>query len=303
MRLALPLLMLLPVLASAQIEPVQLYNGIRRPFFVKVRAPGGDAKVEIQALTPVTAVPLYSAVVEAGKIDVAKALPDLWTTKRPRLLYLQLLVDGKKRGPALVLQPMTVPDNSRLAADGKTVEFVPDEDQEFAGYRAYVDQHLVFETSMGRMEFRLRPDCAPNTAFNIMEFARNGLYTETIWHRVVAKRKDGTPFVIQGGDPAGTGSGGPGFSFKDENLPKGTSSSTVYKRGTVAMANSGPNTNGSQFFLVYKDSPLPPNYSVWGQITSGLSILDQISGAGVAGGGADGSPNQRVVISRASVTT
>ena len=68
------------------------------------------------------------------------------------------------------------------------------------------------------------------------------------------------------------------------------------------MANSGPNTNGSQFFLVYQDSPLPPNYSVWGTVTSGLDIIDQIAAAGVVGGGADGQPNQRVAITRAIVT-
>jgi peptidyl-prolyl cis-trans isomerase B (cyclophilin B) len=293
MRLALPLLMLLPALASAQIEPVQLYNGIRRPFFVKVRAPGGDAKVEIQALTPVTAVPLYSAVVEAGKIDVAKALPDLWTTKHPRLLYLQLLVDGKKRGPALVLQPMTVPDNSRLAADGKTVEFVPDEDQEFAGYRAYVDQHLVFETSMGRMEFRLRPDCAPNTAFNIMEFARNGLYTETIWHRVVAKRKDGTPFVIQGGDPAGTGSGGPGFAYPLEKSP------LPHDFGVISIARStDPNTNGCQVFVCLSregTKHLDGRYASFGQILSGGEVVKKIAAVPV---GKDDRPNDPPVIHR-----
>ena len=128
--------------------------------------------------------------------------------------------------------------------------------------------------------------------------ANRGFFNQTQCHRLTTQGI----YVLQCGDPTATGSGGPGFSFKDENLPKAANGSAVYKRGTVAMANSGPNTNGSQFFLVYKDSPLPPNYSVWGHITNGLDILDQIAGAGVAGGTGDGGPNQRVVISKASVT-
>ncbi|MFM1819206.1 MAG: hypothetical protein RIS61_804, partial [Actinomycetota bacterium] len=89
----------------------------------------------------------------------------------------------------------------------------------------------------------------------------------------------------------------------DENLPKaGSDGSAIYARGTVAMANSGANTNGSQFFLVYQDSPLPPNYSVWGQITSGLDRIDAIAKAGVSDGTANGAPLQEVVISAASTT-
>jgi peptidyl-prolyl cis-trans isomerase B (cyclophilin B) len=139
---------------------------------------------------------------------------------------------------------------------------------------------------------------APRTTATMSFLAERGFFNQTQCHRLTTQGI----YVLQCGDPTATGSGGPGFSFKDENFPAATGGSAVYTRGTVAMANSGPNTNGSQFFLVYKDSPLPPNYSVWGKITSGLDILDQIAGAGVAGGGADGSPNQKIVISKASVT-
>jgi peptidyl-prolyl cis-trans isomerase B (cyclophilin B) len=107
-------------------------------------------------------------------------------------------------------------------------------------------------------------------------------------------------FVLQCGDPKGNGTGGPGFSFADENLPTGANG--VYKAGTVAMANSGPNTNGSQFFLVYKDSPLPANYSVWGTVTGGMDILTGIADAGVANGTGDGAPAQKVVISKATTS-
>jgi len=156
---------------------------------------------------------------------------------------------------------------------------------------------LSFKTNCGDVAIALDKR-APKTAAAMSFLSSRGFFNQTQCHRLTTQGI----YVLQCGDPTATGSGGPGFSFKDENLPKATGGSAVYKRGTVAMANSGPNTNGSQFFLVYKDSPLPPNYSVWGQITSGLSILDQIAGAGVTGGGADGNPNQRVVISKAIVT-
>jgi len=156
---------------------------------------------------------------------------------------------------------------------------------------------LTLRTNCGNVEIALDKS-APRTTAAMSFLAKRGFFNQTQCHRLTTQGI----YVLQCGDPTATGSGGPGFSFKDENFPSATGGSAVYKRGTVAMANSGPNTNGSQFFLVFQDSPLPPNYSVWGKITAGLDILDQIAGAGVAGGGADGQPNQRVVIAKAVVT-
>jgi peptidyl-prolyl cis-trans isomerase B (cyclophilin B) len=108
-------------------------------------------------------------------------------------------------------------------------------------------------------------------------------------------------YVLQCGDPTATGSGGPGFAFRDENLPaEGVNN---YPAGTVAMANSGPGTNGSQFFLVFADTTLGANYTVWGMITQGLDIVKAIARAGVKGGGADGTPNQPISINRVVVTS
>ena len=140
---------------------------------------------------------------------------------------------------------------------------------------------------------------APTTVGTLAWLANQGFYNNTSCHRLTTQGI----FVLQCGDPAGNGSGGPGFNFADENLPvAGTDGNYIYPRGTVAMANSGPNTNGSQFFLVYQDSPLPPNYSVWGQITQGLDVLDNVASAGVLDGSSDGLPSQAVVISKASST-
>lgn len=122
-----------------------------------------------------------------------------------------------------------------------------------------------------------------------------GFWDNTTCHRLTTEGI----FVLQCGDPTGTGTGGPGYTTPDENLDAvaaefedAGNGQVIYPRGTIAMANSGPNTNGSQFFIVYKDSPLAPNYNVVGQVTKGLEIIDAVAAEGVAGGAADGKPAQ-----------
>ena len=131
----------------------------------------------------------------------------------------------------------------------------------------------VIETTAGTIEFELLEEIAPKAAGNFSTLAKKGFYDGVIFHRVVPG------FVIQGGDPDGTGRGGPGYTFEDEPVTLG------YARGTVAMANAGPNTNGSQFFICLQDLPqLPPKYTVFGQVLAGLSVVDAIA-AGAAGPG------------------
>jgi cyclophilin family peptidyl-prolyl cis-trans isomerase len=96
--------------------------------------------------------------------------------------------------------------------------------------------------------------------------ARDGFYDGVVFHRVIEN------FMIQGGDPTGTGRGGPGYRFRDEIEGAGN-----YGRGTVAMANSGPNTNGSQFFICHTDAGLPHSYTIFGQVTSGMEAVDSIA--------------------------
>ncbi|MDP9406603.1 MAG: peptidylprolyl isomerase, partial [Actinomycetota bacterium] len=123
---------------------------------------------------------------------------------------------------------------------------------------------------------------APCTVASFTHLAREDYFDGTVCHRLTSQGI----FVLQCGDPSGTGTGGPGYEFANENTEGAT-----YGRGTLAMANAGPDTNGSQFFLVYDESPLPPDYSVFGTVTeAGLAVLDQIAAAGAEGGAPDGAP-------------
>lgn len=125
----------------------------------------------------------------------------------------------------------------------------------------------VLETSKGEITIELFADKTPVTANNFVYLAREGFYDGTIFHRVI----DG--FMIQGGDPDGDGTGGPGYRFADEPFEG------EYTRGTVAMANAGPDTNGSQFFIMHADYALPPAYVIFGQVVEGLEVVDKIAAA------------------------
>ena len=125
----------------------------------------------------------------------------------------------------------------------------------------------VFKTDKGDFEVELYADKAPKTVNNFVFLARDKFYDGVTFHRVISG------FMIQGGDPTGTGRGGPGYRFADEPVKR------PYARGTLAMANAGPNTNGSQFFIMHADYPLPPNYTVFGKLTAGEDVLDAIAGA------------------------
>ena len=136
---------------------------------------------------------------------------------------------------------------------------------------------------------------APFAMTSIAALANGGYYDNSLCHRLTTQGL----FVLQCGDPTATGRGGPQFTFPDENLPANTANN--YPAGTVAMANSGPNTNGSQFFLVYANTTLAPSYTIWGTITSGLDIVKAIAKAGAAGGAPDGKPAKTIAIQKVSV--
>jgi cyclophilin family peptidyl-prolyl cis-trans isomerase len=124
---------------------------------------------------------------------------------------------------------------------------------------------VSFDTSKGAIQITVEADLGPLAAGNFAALASCGFYDGLVFHRLVPG------FVIQGGDPTGTGSGGPGYEFADDPV------TVPYVRGVVAMANSGANTNGSQFFIVLDKITLDPNYSVFGRVTSGMEAVDAIA--------------------------
>ena len=128
----------------------------------------------------------------------------------------------------------------------------------------------VIETSLGSIEIELFTDIAPITVNNFVNLSKDGYYDNVIFHRVIKG------FMIQGGDPSGTGHGEmgkyPGYEFQDElNNPM------QYEKGIVAMANRGPNTNGSQFFIMHVDYPLPYDYTIFGKVSNGIDVVDAIA--------------------------
>jgi peptidyl-prolyl cis-trans isomerase B (cyclophilin B) len=127
----------------------------------------------------------------------------------------------------------------------------------------------TLETTKGAIELELFPEDAPKTVANFVKLAQDGFYEGVIFHRVIPD------FMIQGGDPTGTGTGGPGYQFEDEF------NEHPVERGALAMANAGPNTNGSQFFIVTAEAApwLDGKHTVFGRVTSGMDVVDRISQA------------------------
>jgi len=133
---------------------------------------------------------------------------------------------------------------------------------------------VILKTSKGDITLELDASIAPKTVTNFMALAASGFYNGLTFHRVIPG------FMIQGGDPSGNGTGGKsvyGAKFEDEIDPASQTYKTGYKAGVIAMANSGPNTNGSQFFIMDADYPLPPNYTIFGRVTAGQDVVSAIA--------------------------
>ena len=153
---------------------------------------------------------------------------------------------------------------------------------------------VVIVTSLGEMTAELYPQDAPNTVNNFVFLAREGFYDGVVFHRIIKE------FMVQTGDPTGTGTGDPGYRFADELTGPQT-----YTKGTLAMANAGPNTQGSQFFICHGPGAerLPKYYSIFGKVTTGLDVLDAIAGVPVqpSAGGERSSPVEPPLIESITV--
>lgn len=155
-------------------------------------------------------------------------------------------------------------------------------------------KHIItLETNFGAITFETYDTDAPKTVQNFITLAEKGFYNNLTFHRVIAE------FMIQGGDPKGNGTGGPGYTFEDELNPAAESYRTGYKKGVVAMANAGPNTNGSQFFIMLEDYPLPNAYTIFGHVVEGQDVVDRI---GLVKTDSSDKPTEPVVIKSVAVT-
>jgi peptidyl-prolyl cis-trans isomerase B (cyclophilin B) len=186
--------------------------------------------------------------------------------------------------PTTVAEPAHHCTYTASGTAARKVSFPPATPDYEATYQATIN------TNLGAIVIDLLNSKATCTVNSFVSLADQAYFNSTPCHRLTTTSG---LYVLQCGDPTGTGSGGPGYSFDDENLAGAT-----YKEGTVAMANSGPNTNGSQFFLVYQNSTLPASYTPFGTIVSGINIIQNVAKAGSnnANGPGDGAPKEKVEI-------
>jgi cyclophilin family peptidyl-prolyl cis-trans isomerase len=202
------------------------------------------------------------------------------------LLVLAALVVGACGGgstPAPAI-PAATPTDAAGASDASGCPTSPP-----AALPAGETRTVVIETAKGSITIKVEADLGPLAAGNFVALAGCGFYEGIVFHRLMPG------FVIQGGDPTGTGGGGPGYEFPNDpvNVP--------YDRGVVAMANAGRDTNGSQFFIVLADSDLSPDYSVFGRVTAGMETVDTIA-AMPNGGGQAGAALEPVAMESVTVT-
>ncbi len=265
--------------AHAQLTPDRLYSGVNREVPMTVAVPEGKSgEVTIKLLEPVTAVEAASASAAPGKVNLATLFPMIWTDPKPRVRYAQLVVGTEKIGPAVVLQPLLAPALAFLTPQGR-IDFRPSQGP-LSGLRTYVDKHVVLDTTAGEIEIRLRPDAAPNHVWNFRSLVEGGFYTDILFHRIVPTGRGG-PFVIQAGDPTGTGQGGPGYHIDLEP------STLPHDFGVLSMARTAePDTAGSQFFLCLSregTSFLDGQYTTFGQTVRGAEAIVAISASKLNG--------------------
>jgi len=276
--------------AFGQVQPDRTYYGIDREIPVTVRVPADAQGEPAIVLLTRDGEERARADVLAGKVDLAAFFPMLWEREDPELLYAQLVVDGRRIGPGLVLQPMVTPRRATPGRQGgrPAIQWRSQGDV-YSGLRAYVDQLLRLRTTEGEVLFRLRPDHAPNTVWHIRELVRGGFYTDIAFHRIVPEHPSGHPFVIQVGDPVGSGSGGPGVFIDLEP------SELEHRFGVLSMARtSDPDTNGSQFFIALSREAtvhLDDNYTAFGEAVAGAEVIAAIASTPLADA-ASGRPEQ-----------
>ena len=296
---------------EAGLSAPRLYCGAGRPVPINVDAPDGRT-VELVLLDAANETLAGPTAIQTRSVDLAEVMPEALdvVASRATAAYLQLMIDNEPAGAALVIQPLLsrlVPDERRRLdprtnqmrtfvdgwadewadeappppADGDATEAGSEDGEPAAparansGARVYLDQDVRLETSLGDMLIELRPDAAPNTAWNFRHLTNGGFYDGVLFHRVVPRDRDGEPFVIQGGDPLGTGYGGPGYWLPLE------ASTLPHDLGVVSMARADdPDSAGSQFFICLSrtgTARLDGQYCPFARVVGGLDTVKAIA--------------------------
>lgn len=271
---------------EARLTPERLYNGFNRDVPVLVSVPeNAQGEVAIALFDPGASEPRESKPVTPGRVNLAAIFPSLWTDARPALRYAQLTIAGQRVGPPIVLQPLMTPKSAVLLdrstrqptanPRGALIDFAAPPSPTYSGLRAYTDQFVILDTTLGEITIALRPDVAPNTVWNFRQLVAGGFYTAIPFHRIVPRLPNGHPFVVQAGDPTGTGAGGPGYCIDLEE------SSLPHDFGVISMARTpDPNSAGSQFFLCLSREGtafLDRDYCAFGQAVAGADTIVKIS--------------------------
>jgi peptidyl-prolyl cis-trans isomerase B (cyclophilin B) len=288
-----------------------------------VRLTGVTAPCELVVLDA-DAKELARAKTDGGEVDLAKLFPSIRSVTRA--VRVQTLVDGAPAGAPLLVVPLvsraTIRTTSAKRPDGVASytriigwgdEVLEPTNEEYAklkaawpktdpsplsGFRLERDRDVIFETTAGTIRFAMRPDEAPNTARNFVELAASGFYDGTIIHRVVSKGRGGTPFVIQGGDPIGTGDGGPGYDIALEP------SMLAHDFGVLSMArNDWPDSAGSQWFVGLtraETARLDGQYCAFGEAIEGTEAIIATEQGAIADT-ETGRPVSPVSVNRATV--
>lgn len=297
----------LGIAAQAQLVAERVYFGYGRQIPVRVQVPPdfeGDAEVRLH--DPATLAPTARAAVAPGRVDLAGVLPVLWDAAEPGVALAQLYLDGVATGPPLVVQPLLSAVRARLVdpyslepSAGPDAELVFEDElgarrgargrepgaraRTFSGYRVYPDALVSFDTSLGEIVFRLRPDAAPNTAFHVRRLVADGFYTDIRVHRVVERRADnGERFVIQFGDPTFvegfegfTGDGDAGFYVDLER------STLEHDYAVLSVARDrDPDSNSGQLFICLSragTAHLDGRYTAFGEAVSGGGVIERLA--------------------------
>jgi cyclophilin family peptidyl-prolyl cis-trans isomerase len=281
-------ILILAALLSQPVLPLHTYNGINNGIVVQVELPEGEDVGHLVLKSHDGQQLSNPAAVTKGTHNIVARIPEI--KKLESAVWLELLVNGETVGESLVIQPLAsreVPVVEEVfRQDGKTsytkiVGWQNEAEEDgvegafISGWRVYVAKDILIETDHGNILVAMRPDAAPNTVWNFRELAKGGLYQNTNFHRIVPLSSKGHPFVIQGGDPTGTGMGGAGSWLPIEN------SSLEHDFGVISMARAGDTDSaGCQFFLCLSregTARLDGQYCSFGETIEGEEVIRLIA--------------------------